>query len=43
VRDAAGKYHADVLADQSGWWRYEWRAGDAADPGTFFVEASAFV
>jgi hypothetical protein len=42
VRDAAGKYHADLEADQPGWWNYEWRSGEAADPGTFFVEVSAF-
>ena len=43
VHDSVGKYHADISVDQSGKWRYEWRAGIAADSGEFFVEASAFV
>jgi uncharacterized protein YfaS (alpha-2-macroglobulin family) len=43
IRDAAGKYHADILVDQPGRWRYEWRSGEAADPGQFQIEASAFV
>ena len=42
VRDSVGKYHADISVDLSGKWRYEWRAGIAADSGEFEVEQSAF-
>lgn len=40
VRSAAGYYHADIVADQEGFWYYRWVATDQVEEETrFYAEA----
>jgi len=42
IRDAAGKYHADIEIDIAGKWGYRWAStgtGQAAEEGSFFARS----
>lgn len=40
THDGTGKYHKNVIAEESGLWHYRWLvSGSAADEGTFSVES----
>lgn len=45
VRDAVGKYHADIALSMPGMWRYRWESegGQGACDDRFFVRNSGVV
>jgi hypothetical protein len=43
VRDSAGRFHADLVPDAAGIWKYRWAGvglADGASEGQFYIEAS---